>query len=140
MKYLITIFCLLFVANFVKAADDDSTEISNNILFFKDPRVDVLQKMYSRKAAGPKKGYIRVQIFQAASRDKVFEAKAQFSARYPGIPTFVSYAPPNFKLRAGEFETNQEAFKFMQGLKKYFPASFVIEEKAPDEKKTKKSN
>lgn len=124
-------------AFFCKAADDDSTSIGNNILFFKDPRVDVLQKIYSRKPAGPKKGNIIVQIFQATARDKVFEAKAQFSARFPGIPTFVSYAPPNFKLRAGEFETHQEAFKFMQGLKAYFPASFVIEEKASDDKGNK---
>ena len=90
-----------------------------------------------RKPAGPKKMIIRVQVYQAAARDKIFEAKAQFSARFPGIQTFVSYAPPNFKLRAGEFETQQEAFKFMQQLKPYFPASFVIEEKGPDDDKTK---
>lgn len=139
MKYLITAYCILFTAYFMKAADNDSTSTGNNILFFKDPRVDVLQKMYSRKAAGPKKGYIRVQVFQAAARDKIFEAKAQFSARYPGIPTFVTYAPPNFKLRAGEFETHQEASKFLKGVKAYFPASFVIEEKAPDEKNKPKT-
>jgi hypothetical protein len=139
MKYLFTAYCLFLTAFYCKAADDDSTSTGNNILFFKDPRVDVLQKIYSRKPAGPKKGNIRVQVFQATARDKVFEAKAQFSARYPGIPTFVSYAPPNFKLRAGEFETHQEAFKFMQGLKAYFPASFVIEEKSPNDKLKSKS-
>jgi hypothetical protein len=141
MKYLLIVCCMMLSLQFCKAADNDSTEVKNNILFFKDPRVDVLQKIYSRKAAGPKKGYIRVQIFQATARDKVFEAKAQFSARYPGIPTFVSYISPNFKLRAGDFETHQEAFKFMQGLKKYFPSSFVIEEKAADDKSNgKKGN
>jgi hypothetical protein len=140
MKYIFTAYCLLLTAFFCKA-DDDSTKVYNNIIFFKDPRIDVLQKIYSRKVAGPKKGFIRVQVFQAAARDKVFEAKAQFSARYPGIPTFVTYAPPNFKLRAGEFETHQEASKFLKGVKAYFPASFVIEEKAPDDKtKPKKSN
>ena len=139
MKYLITFSFLLFTFYFVKAADNDSTEIRNNILFFKDARVDVLQKIYSRKPAGPKAKIIRVQVFQAPARDKIFEAKAQFSARFPGIQTFVTYAPPNFKLRAGEFETQQEAFKFMQQLKPYFPTSFVIEEKGKDDDdKTKK--
>jgi hypothetical protein len=143
MKYLFTAYCLLMTAYFTKAADNDSTEIRNNILFFKDARVDVLQKIYSRKPAGPKKMIIRVQVFQAEARDKIFEAKAQFSARYPGIQTFVTYVSPNFKLRAGEFESKQEAFKFMQQIKPYFPTSFVIEEKGPDDKdklKAKKDN
>ncbi len=141
MKYIITAYCILFTAYFAKAADNDSTEVRNNILFFKDPRVDVLQKMYSRKPAGPKAKIIRVQVFQAPARDKIFEAKAQFSARFPGITTYVTYAPPNFKLRAGEFETQGEALKFMQQVKAYFPASFVIEEKGKekedDDKKKK---
>ena len=143
MKYFLTAYCLLLTACFSKAADNDSTEIRNNILFLKDARVDVLQKIYSRKPAGPKKMIIRVQVFQAEARDKIFEAKAQFSARYPGIQTFVTYVSPNFKLRAGEFESKQEAFKFMQQIKPYFPTSFVIEEKGPDDKeklKAKKDN
>lgn len=143
MKYFLIAYCLLFTACFAKAADNDSTEIRKNILFFKDARVDILQKIYSRKPAGPKKMIIRVQVFQAESRDKIFEAKSQFSARYPGIQTFVTYVSPNFKLRAGEFESKQEAFKFMQQIKPYFPTSFVIEEKGPDDKdkpKAKKDN
>ena len=147
MKYLIT-SCFLLLAFFnSKAADNDSTEIRNNILFFKGFYLvfhrDILQKIYSRKPAGPKKMIIRVQVFQAEARDKIFEAKAQFSARYPGIQTFVTYVSPNFKLRAGEFESKQEAFKFMQQIKPYFPTSFVIEEKGPDDKdklKAKKDN
>lgn len=142
MKYLLTAYFLFFTAYFTKAADNDSTEIKNNILFFKDPRVDVLQKMYSRKPVN-KKQAIRVQVFQAAARDKVFEAKAQFSARFPGIVTYVTYVSPNFRLRAGEFETQGEAFKFMQQVKPYFPASFVIEEKGKDDddkNKPKKGN
>lgn len=144
MKFFIALSFFILSFSFAKAADNDSTEeIKNNVLFFKDPRVDVLQKIYSRKPAGPKKQIIRVQVFQAESRDKIFEAKAQFSARYPGIQTFVTYMSPNFKLRAGEFESKQEAFKFMQQIKAYFPSSFVIEEKGPDDKdklKAKKDN
>ena len=137
MKYLITSCFLILTSYILKGQDNDSIQIRNNILFFKDPRVDVLQKIYSRKIAGPKKGAIRVQIFQAVSRDKVFESKTQFSAHFPGIVTFVTYAPPNFKLRAGDFETQQEAYKFMQQVKSLFPASFVIEEKIVEDDKGK---
>ncbi len=139
LKYSITLFLLLTSMALLQAADNDSIpENGDNILYFKDPRVDVLQKMYMRKAAS-KKQAIRVQIFQASSRDQIFDAKSQFSARYPGIVTYVSYASPNFRLRVGEFETQNEAFKFMQQVKHYFPASFVIEEKGKEsEDKLKK--
>lgn len=140
MKIILTAYCLFLSAILTFAADSDSTEVKNNILFFKDPRVDVLQKMYMRNTSTDNSKAIRVQVFQAAARDKVFEAKAQFSARYPGIITFVTYASPNFRLRVGEFATHQEAFKFMQQVKPYFPMSFVIEEKAKDNDKPKTKN
>jgi hypothetical protein len=136
MKYALA-FCFLLTSFFLPAEDNDSMQIRNNILFFKDPRVDVLQKIYLRKTAGTRKNAIRVQIFQASSRDKVFEAKTQFAARFPGIVTYVTYAPPNFKLRAGEFETHGEATKFMQQVKPFFPASFVIEEKVAEDDRNK---
>lgn len=140
MKYLFTFFCLIATVQFCIAGQDDSTDVENNILYFKDPRVDVLQKMYSRKPAGPKKNIIRVQVFQSTTRDKIFEAKAQFSARYPGIATFITYTSPNFRLRVGEFDSKQEAFNFMKQLKAYFPSSFVIEENPPNEKQNAKKN
>ncbi|MBK8351195.1 MAG: SPOR domain-containing protein [Chitinophagales bacterium] len=141
MKYLFTTYCILFAAYFCKANDNDSLSLNaeNNILFFKDPRVDVLQKIYSRKPAGPKKKLVRVQVFQATARDQVFDAKAKFSARFPGIATFITYASPNFKLRAGEFASKEEAFKFLMQMKSMFPASFVIEEKSDEEREDDKN-
>jgi hypothetical protein len=137
VKKIVTVYCLLASVSGMYAMDNDSVQIRNNILFFKDPRIDILQKIFLKKPAGSKRAVTRVQVFQAASREKIFEAKAQFSARFPGIATFVTYVPPNFKLRAGEFETQQEAYKFMQQVKPYFPASFVIEEKVSTEEDEK---
>lgn len=131
MKNIFVFFLLIISVHFCFAdSDTTSFEIKNNILFFKDPRVEVLQKIYSRKPVDPNKKIIRVQVSQAPSRDQIFEAKAQFSARYPGIETYIKYASPNFKLRVGNFETKQEAFNFMKQIKTYFPYSFVIEEKS----------
>lgn len=107
--------------------DTDNTVGENNIIFFKDARIDVLEKIYTYKKPNSLKN-IRVHVFQAPNRDAVFEAKNDFSKRFPGIPTFVSYQAPNFKLRAGEFETTQEANAFLKKVKPYFQSSFVIEE------------
>lgn len=139
IPYFLGVVILAFAVN-TSFADDENPVIQNNILYFKDPRVDVLQKMYMRNKV-KKEMVTRVQIFQATSRDQVFEARAQFNARFPGIQTYITYASPNFKLRVGEFDSKQEAHKFMQQLKAYFPTSFVIEEKAiDDDKKPKAKN
>ena len=132
MKNFLWIILGMTAVQYAAAQGVDSTA-ENNILFFKDPRVDVLQKMYMYKATDLKK-LIRVQVFQASARDKVFEAKTEFMKRFPGIQTFITYQSPNFKLRAGEFESQSEAFKFLQQIKPHFPASFVIEEMTKDEK------
>lgn len=137
MKHFYWIALCLGSLQLVTAADADSIA-ENNILFFKDPRIDVLQKMYMHKEIDTKK-LIRVQVFQASSRDKVFEAKTDFIKHFPGIQTFITYQSPNFKLRAGEFESQTEAFKFLQQIKPYFPASFVIEEMTKEEKDKEKS-
>lgn len=139
MRFLMIFSVFFLMHGFAKANDIDSTKADNNILFFKDPRVDVLQKIYSRKPAGPLKKLVRVQVFQASARDQVFDAKAKFSARFPGIATFITYASPNFKLRAGEFASKEEAFKFLMQIKAMFPASFVIEEKSDEEKESDKN-
>lgn len=138
IKYGLLAVGFFIATNAMKADDNDSIPFSgNNILYFKDPRVDVLQKMYMRNAT--KQNTIRVQVFQAATREKIFEAKEQFSARFPGIVTFVTYAPPNFRLRAGDFDSQTEAFKFLQQVKPVFPASFVIEEKGKTDDSKPKS-
>jgi hypothetical protein len=124
-------FLILFIFSVIALpAMDGEIELDttqNNILFFKDPRIDVLEKIYTYKKSNPFKN-IRVHVFQATNRDAVFEMKNEFSKRFPGIPTFISYQAPNFKLRVGDFETNQEASAFLKKVKPFFPSSFVIEE------------
>lgn len=141
MKFRFTFFLVLAICMSAKAQDywNDSSKVENNILFFKDPRVDVLQKMYSynKPVKIITEKMIRVQVLQAASRDEIFAAKTKFSQRFPGIPTYITYASPNFRLRAGEFASTQEALKFLQQLKSMFPASFMIEEKTNDNVKDK---
>jgi hypothetical protein len=142
MKYGILFLVLILAFTYIKAQDywNDSTDVENNILFFKDPRVDVLQKMYSynKTVKVVTEKLIRVQVMQGSNRDEVFAAKTKFSQRFPGIPTYITYASPNFRLRAGEFASTQEAQKFLQQLKSMFPASFMIEEKTGNDKDKEK--
>jgi len=131
--FLLTIIITLAFQSAFSDTKNDSTIQNGSILFFKDPRIDVLEKIYTYKKKEIDKS-IRVHVFQATNRDAVFNAKAEFSKKFPGIPTFVSYQAPNFKLRAGEFANTKEAQNFLKQVKPHFQSSFVIEEnqgKAP---------
>ncbi len=114
------------VAHAQSSADSLTT---GNALIYKDPRIDYLQKVYSAKNkinVVAKKVY-RVQIATSKSRTEVNDAKAQFSAKYPGIPVFMSFDPPTFKLRVGNFLARQDAQTFLSEIRKLYPASFIVE-------------
>ncbi|MCB9034608.1 MAG: hypothetical protein H6553_12280 [Chitinophagales bacterium] len=130
MRNLFLLIVITLITIKVQAQNDTlvNNMYDNNIIIFKDPRVDVLEKFYRYKKTVAEK-LIRVHVFQATNRDEVFNAKKEFSARFPGIETFMSYQSPNFKLRAGTFATTKEAQNFLKQVKPYFPSSFVIEEK-----------
>jgi|GEM_PF-517546 len=100
-----------------------------NALIYKDPRIDYLQKVYSakNKVKSEVKKVYRVQIAASKSRTEVNDIKSQFSAKYPGIPVFMSFDPPTFKLRVGNFIARQDAQTFLNELRRYFPASFIVE-------------
>lgn len=113
-----------------QVADSAKGQLNNNVLIFKDPRIDYLQKVYSAKYKVRQeiKRVFRVQLSATKSRTEVNDQKTQFSAKYPGIPVFISFDPPTFKLRAGNFASRQDAQQFLNEVRKVFPASFIVEQ------------
>ncbi len=111
-------------------ADTSGNRLDKGVLIFKDPRIDYLQKVYSGKYRVKQevKRIYRVQLTATKSRTEINEQKTQFSAKYPGIPVFISFDPPTFKLRAGNFVSRQDAQQFLNEVRKMFPSSFVVEQ------------
>lgn len=127
-NWILTILIAFLCVSFTQAQTNDSLQ-SGNALIFKDPRIDYLQKVYSAKnkvKAESKKVY-RVQIVASKSRNEVNDAKAQFSSKYPGIPVFMSFDPPAFKLRVGTFVSRSDAQTFLSEIRKTYPSSFIVE-------------
>jgi hypothetical protein len=107
--------------------DDDDESV--DMIIFKDPRIDYLSKIYAFKKA-PKKDLskiYRIQILSTKSRDEANNTKNQFAGKFPGIPAFLTYDPPVFKLRVGNFSTMQDATSFKKQIQSSFPYSFVVE-------------
>ena len=127
IKTIFTLFVFLFFAGSIYADQKDHVEKSASI--YKDPRIDYLLKVYSLKEpieVKAKKLY-RIQLLSTNSRNEVNEAKAKFASKYPGVPTLMSYSPPNFKLRVGGFVDRGDANTFLKEIRKSFPASFIVE-------------
>jgi hypothetical protein len=131
-KVLITILIGIITMQYQVIADeysDDEDDDVTDMVIFKDPRIDYLSKLYSFKKA-PKKEITkvyRILITSTKSRDEANALKAKFSGKYPGIPTFLTYDPPTFKLKVGNFASMQDATAFKKQIQSTFPYSFIVE-------------
>lgn len=103
-------------------------EKGRGVLIFKDPRIDYMQTVYSakNKIEVKVKSLYRVQVIASRSRAEVNEAKSFFSSKYPEIPVYISFSPPTFKMRAGNFVTRGDAQTFLSEIRKKYPASFIV--------------
>ncbi|MCM1051762.1 MAG: SPOR domain-containing protein [Paenibacillus sp.] len=80
----------------------------------------------SRQLPGGRQAGYRVQVF---SDNNVRTAKAEatskqrvISARFPQYQTYVRYTSPYWRLKVGDFRTQQEANAVADELRKAFPA------------------
>lgn len=80
---------------------------------------------YQRYNHGTSPGY-RVQIDFGQEKDAVDKIQADFSGKYPGVPSYLTYNQPYFKLNVGDFRTRLEAVDFLNHVRKDYPAAFVV--------------
>lgn len=78
-------------------------------------------------------GY-RIQVYFGQQRSKAMEIKSDFELRYGGIPVYLTYKQPNFKVRAGDFKTKLEASKYLNDIKSSYAVAFIVKDdvKLPD--------
>jgi hypothetical protein len=131
MRKALFLFMVMIIAGVAQAQSADSaTTFNKTIIILKDPRIDYLQKIYAAKSrVRPElKRIYRVQLTSSRSRTEVNDLKTQFSAKYPGIPVYMSFDPPTFKLRVGNFATRQDAEQFLKEVRKLYGSSFIVEQ------------
>ena len=95
----------------------------------KDPRFDELVAKQKRLNAATQTmpGY-RIQIYFGAVRQKASEVKLEFASRFPGVPAYLTYQQPNFKVRVGDYRSRFEAQKFLKDIDGMFPSGFIVPE------------
>lgn len=73
--------------------------------------------------SGP--GY-RVQIYNGYDRHKAALIKAEFMRNYPGVPTYLTYISPNFRVKVGDFRNRSDAVgMYREASSSYTPCMIV---------------
>ncbi len=88
---------------------------------------NTVQKIYTYQSYshGASPGF-RVQIDFSQERNAVNNTKANFNAKYPGIPCYITYKQPYFRVSAGDCRKRLDAVRLHNTLKRDYPASFIV--------------
>ena len=124
-KYLFV--ALLFLAQRGWAQADTS-----GVVVTKDPRVDLLVRKQiaineetTRESRRNVPGF-RIQVMNTPDRNKVYDAKVKVYQEFPDWKPYLLYQAPNYKLRVGDFKTEEEAQAAMQQLSRLFPQGMYV--------------
>lgn len=52
--------------------------------------------------------------------------QAEFEELFPDQPSYIVYEEPYFKLRAGDFRTRLDARRFLEQIRKDYPAAYIV--------------
>ena len=127
MKSLLLSF-LILLASLAKA----QTVETNAVVVHKDWRVDELVRKElaintaNKKAAGRTMRGYRLLVLNTNSRDEAIAAKTKIYTYFPELKSYLVYQSPFFKIKAGNFQTRDEAKKYQEALKVFFPKGVFI--------------
>jgi SPOR domain len=105
---------------------------SGSVVVAKDPRIDQLvakqieiNEETTRDSRRIMPGY-RIQVINSTDRNRVFAAKAKMYQEFPDLKLYLMYQAPNYKLKAGNFKTQEEAEDYIKQLSRIFPTGLYI--------------
>ena len=71
----------------------------------------------------------RVEIFFSSkmdAREQARKVKAEFLSEFPEHTVHIKFVAPNFRVRAGDFRTKNEALKLYKSIQRDYPAAFIV--------------
>lgn len=121
--------CFQFVFSLSWGQSPYQTDGTGSIHIISDASV---QRAISKITEGEirQKGF-RVQIVAESgtgSKDRALKARNDFQQKFPGIPSYITYEAPNFKVRAGDFLTFLEAAALCEKVRVFYPTAYVVED------------
>lgn len=130
MKKIFFLLPLFFVmASF---AQDTTSLEGPSVIIHKDPRIDALVKKQAsintsaKKSSGRTMRGYRLLIINTNSRDEAIAAKTKIYTHFPDQKAYLTYQSPFFKLKAGNYQTREDAKKYQELMKILFPKGVFI--------------
>jgi hypothetical protein len=128
-KLLLLLSFFLFKASF----SQDAVAVDGPALVVhKDPRMDVLVKKQasinerSKKITGRYMRGYRLLVLNTNSRDEAIDAKTKIYKHFPDQKAYLTYQSPFFRLKAGNFQTRDEAKRYQTLMNSIFPKGVFI--------------
>jgi hypothetical protein len=125
-------FLIVFFALLAGAPQGWAQADSGSVVVAKDPRIDQLvarqieiNEETTRDSRRIMPGF-RIQVINSTDRNKVFAAKAKMYQEFPDLKLYLMYQAPNYKLKAGNFKTQEEAEDYVKQLSRIFPTGLYV--------------
>ncbi|HTC21187.1 MAG TPA: SPOR domain-containing protein [bacterium] len=121
----------LLLLPFAVRAQSVKTDTVGNITVTRDSRYDLLvrkQAEYNEKVNLTRKfshGF-RIQVLNTGDRNQATAVKTKLLQTFPQEKVYLFYQEPNFKVRFGNFRTQNDAEEFLKKIDQLYPGSFVI--------------
>lgn len=117
-----SLFAVFFLLTGVLAAQAITVEA--------EPGVDALMELFQTENETESKvdGW-RVQILATTDRNRLNTVENQFKVNYPSVPVDWVHTKPYYKLRAGAFQTKQEAERLKYTLGRQFEGVYLVKDK-----------
>ncbi len=128
---------LIFFILLVYSGGIQAQTVNSKIRLIQDERLDLLEKNatklkpeeqalreYSRPTANTR-GY-RIQIYSGSSRAEADDIRLRFMTAHSAVPCYIQFLSPYYKVRVGDYLSDQEANKELKTIKRAYPMSFVV--------------
>jgi hypothetical protein len=105
---------------------------SVTVVVTKDPRIDLLvrkQIAINEETTRESRRFVpgfRIQVINSPDRKEVYAAKSKVYENFPDLKPYLMYQAPNYKLRVGDFKTQEEAEAALQDLQRLFPSGLYV--------------
>jgi hypothetical protein len=135
MKKLLPLLFLLFTITSFAQTSTSNIEVvtpAPSVVVYKDARIDALikkkasiNKTAKKAMSRTMRGY-RLMVINTNSREEAIAAKTKLYTYYPDVKSYLQYQSPYFKLKAGNFQTREEAEKYRKAMSTLFPKGVFI--------------
>ena len=127
MKKYFLLFCI-----FLSYASTSGLA-AQSIVVQPDPEVTrILDAFVTVNDAETKMPGWRVQILATTDRQRLESVQASFKLNYPSVPVDWEHTKPYYKLRAGAFQTKQEAERLKYELSKQFDGVYLVQDEVSE--------